>query len=167
GEYTLVVSAFEPDQQGKFSLQVASNRPFELEPIPQEGAGMYTKTVRGTWDHETAAGAAPFNRYFSNPQYELHVKSQTQVKIRLQLAQPSPLPALNVSLFRETSESSPARVLTSGPYADAVCGVLTPQITLAPGTYLLVPSTYEPGCRVPFRVIVYSTAAGVTLGRRK
>jgi hypothetical protein len=49
GEYTVVVSAFEPHHIGPFSLKVDSSYPFDLKPIPQEGAGMYSKVVRGSW----------------------------------------------------------------------------------------------------------------------
>jgi hypothetical protein len=49
GDYTVVLSAFEPDQTGKFTLKVESTSRFELKSIPQEGAGMYVKTVRGEW----------------------------------------------------------------------------------------------------------------------
>ena len=45
----MVVSAFEPHHMGSFSLQVDSSYPFDLKPIPQEGAGMYSKVVRGSW----------------------------------------------------------------------------------------------------------------------
>jgi hypothetical protein len=49
GEYTLIVSAFEPRQQGTFTINVESARAFDLTPLPAEGAGMYSKTVRGQW----------------------------------------------------------------------------------------------------------------------
>jgi calpain-7 len=49
GVYTVVVSAFEPHHMGPFSLKVDSSYPFDLKPIPQEGAGMYSKVVRGSW----------------------------------------------------------------------------------------------------------------------
>ncbi|KZT22492.1 cysteine proteinase [Neolentinus lepideus HHB14362 ss-1] len=165
GDYTVVVSAFEPDQQSKFSLQVESAYPFDLEPIPQEGAGMYNKTIRGAWDDDTATGAPPYNRYFSNPLFEVQVKSQTQLKVRLQLTQSSSITSINISLFRDSSP--PQLLLSSGPYADTICGVITPQISLAPGNYFLVPSTYEPGFRTPFRIIVYCTTSGVAVSRRK
>ncbi|TFK50844.1 cysteine proteinase [Heliocybe sulcata] len=165
GDYTVVVSAFEPEQQGKFSLQVESPYPFDMESIPQEGAGMYNKTVRGAWDNDTAAGAPPYNRYFSNPWYDIQVKSQTQLKIRLQISRPSPMTTINISLYRDAAP--PQLLLSSGPYSDSICGVITPQIPLAPGNYFLVPSTYEPGFRAPFRIIVYCTTSGVAVGQRK
>ena len=49
GDYTLVVSAFEPRHSGKFALRAECSERFELTPIPQEGAGMFSKLVRGEW----------------------------------------------------------------------------------------------------------------------
>ncbi|KAJ7655627.1 hypothetical protein DFH06DRAFT_480739 [Mycena polygramma] len=49
GDYTIILSAFEPNQLGAFSLEVESSLAFDLKAIPQEGAGMYSKTVRGAW----------------------------------------------------------------------------------------------------------------------
>lgn len=49
GTYVVVVSAFEPHHTGPFSLQVESSHAFDMKPIPQEGAGMYCKTIRGAW----------------------------------------------------------------------------------------------------------------------
>jgi len=49
GEYTVIVSAFEPHHNGAFSLTIGSSLPFDFKPIPQEGAGMYTKVLQGSW----------------------------------------------------------------------------------------------------------------------
>jgi hypothetical protein len=49
GDYTIILSAYEPDQTGKYTLKVESPSRFEMKSIPQEGAGMYVKTVRGEW----------------------------------------------------------------------------------------------------------------------
>ena len=49
GDFTLAVSAFSPTHQGAFSLLVRSSCRVEVEPIPQEGAGMFAKPVRGEW----------------------------------------------------------------------------------------------------------------------
>jgi calpain-7 len=49
GTYTVVVSAFEPTHQGPFTLNIASSVKVTLEPIPQEGSGMFAKTIRGEW----------------------------------------------------------------------------------------------------------------------
>ena len=49
GDFTLVVSAFSTTHLGEFSLLVSSSRWIEVDPIPQEGAGMFAKTMRGEW----------------------------------------------------------------------------------------------------------------------
>jgi hypothetical protein len=49
GDYTVIVSAYEPRQEGAYTLSIESARDFELTPIPPEGAGMYNKTLRGLW----------------------------------------------------------------------------------------------------------------------
>ena len=49
GEYTLVVSAFEPRHIGKYSLQLECSDRFEFTPILQEGAGMFNRVIQGEW----------------------------------------------------------------------------------------------------------------------
>ena len=49
GDYTVILSAFEPSQTGKFTLKVESTSQFEFKAVPQEDAGMYVKTLRGEW----------------------------------------------------------------------------------------------------------------------
>lgn len=49
GDYTVIVSAFEPQQTGPYTLTIDSFARFSVAAIAQEGAGMYRKTVKGTW----------------------------------------------------------------------------------------------------------------------
>jgi len=50
GSYTVIVSTFEAQRNlGSFSLRAESSRRISLEAIPQEGAGMYSKVVKGSW----------------------------------------------------------------------------------------------------------------------
>ena len=50
GSYTVIVSTFEAQKNlGPFSLRAESSRRISLEAIPQEGAGMYSKVVKGSW----------------------------------------------------------------------------------------------------------------------
>ncbi|KAI0821140.1 hypothetical protein BC629DRAFT_1435043 [Irpex lacteus] len=151
GDYTVIVSAFEPRQTGPFSLKINCSTRIEVTPIPQEGSGMTA---------DSAAGGPSFNKYTSNPVYELKLPSQSQVIIRLQLVSPDGSTAINVTLFRMTSRRTlGAHLATSGPYSDAICGVATPQITLQPGSYFIIPSTYNPGVQAGFKLIVYTSAS--------
>ncbi|KAJ7807811.1 hypothetical protein B0H14DRAFT_3482866 [Mycena olivaceomarginata] len=89
GDYTIILSAFEPNQFGAFSLQVESSLAFDLKPIPQEGAGMYAKTVRGAWTAQNAMGGPSFKHYAQNPVFELDVQAPTELKYMLAPSIPS------------------------------------------------------------------------------
>ncbi|KAG1746435.1 hypothetical protein EDB19DRAFT_1894215 [Suillus lakei] len=161
GDYTVVLSAFEPDQTGKFTLKVESPSQFEIKAIPQEGAGMYVKTVRGEWDSMTAAGGPSQNRYHRNPVYEVTIPSASEFGARLQLLARAPGVSTNLSLFPSSSANLQRCIASSGPYSDALSGVDIPKRSICPGKYYLVPSTYHAGVHAQFRVIVYSTVSGI------
>ncbi|KAI0369024.1 cysteine proteinase [Pilatotrama ljubarskyi] len=160
GDYTLIVSAFEPRHLGKFDLSVESSERFEVTPIPQEGAGMFRKMIKGDWDHESAAGAPSFGKYSANPAYEIRVPTTSHLQFRLQLAKSSPTASLNLTIFDASiGMASNTHIATSGPYSDARSGVVIPQRTFQPGRYLAIPSTHSPGIRTDFVLIVYSTVS--------
>ncbi|KAI0070564.1 cysteine proteinase [Panus rudis PR-1116 ss-1] len=164
GEYAVVVSAFEPQQLGQFTMNIASSERFDVTPIPQEGAGMFAKIVQGAWTADTAGGGPTFKKYTSNPLYELKVPSTSQCKIRLQLLDSSQSAPINVALFRLTEKGTLGpHVVTSGPYSDTVSGVVTPQVNLHPASYLIVPSTYTPGILANFRLVCYSSIGSVSV----
>ncbi|KAF7350967.1 Calpain catalytic domain-containing protein [Mycena sanguinolenta] len=118
GDYTIILSAFEPNQLGAFSLEVESSLAFDLKAIPQEGAGMYAKTVRGAWTAQNAMGGPSFKHYVQNPGFEIDVQAPTELKIRLQLLRPKAPAALNLTLFPApavgTSGALGRHVTTSG-----------------------------------------------------
>ncbi|EKM60408.1 uncharacterized protein PHACADRAFT_167770 [Phanerochaete carnosa HHB-10118-sp] len=164
GDYTMVVSAFDNRHLGTFAFNIDCSTRFDLKPIPQEGAGMFSKVIRGEWTTETAAGAPKFERYKHNPIHELKLPSQSQVLIRLQLANPGIIISLNVTLFLLTSAKSlGSLVATSGPYADSVCGVVLGPITAQAGSYAIVPSTFNPGVCTSFRLLVFTSSSGTSI----
>ncbi|KAF9453717.1 cysteine proteinase [Macrolepiota fuliginosa MF-IS2] len=181
GDYTLIVSAFEPHHTGPYTLKVECSTPFDLKSIPQEGAGMYTKVVRGAWEENTAAGGPTFQKYARNPRFEFVLPVSGQIKIRLQLLDSSKISsaALNVAVFYSTSSTSdssssksisPPRanagpVATSGAHSEALAGVVTPLVTLAKGAYEIVPSIYSPGVQAEFRLVMYLSVSGVDVKR--
>ncbi|KAG8750128.1 cysteine protease [Ceratobasidium sp. 428] len=160
GNYTLVVSSFTAGQIGDFTLRVECDARIEISQLPPEGAGMFQKPVKGTWDNISAAGGPSSGNYDLNPGFEITISTPTQISARLQIISeqmPSPAPALNLTLFERNPRGAVGRqVATSGPYSDAVSGVLLPKTTVPPGTYLFVPSTYYPGVFAGFQIVVYS-----------
>ncbi|KAI0067565.1 cysteine proteinase [Artomyces pyxidatus] len=150
GNYTVVVSAFAPKDQGAFTLRVESSHRVQLEPIPQEGAGMFAKTVRGRWTKHELDRA---------PRYALTLSSPCQLKIRLQLLAPKASTAISVALL----EAGGRAVMRSGPYSDALSGAVTDTVALRAGAYVLVPSAFDAGAEGAFSVVVYSSSAGIAL----
>ncbi|KAF9073543.1 hypothetical protein BDP27DRAFT_1390928 [Rhodocollybia butyracea] len=168
GNYSVIISAFEPYQSGPYTLNVQSFAKFDIKAIPQEGAGMYRKAAKGAWDSSSAAGAPSFKRYFQNPIFELNLSVQSQIQIRLQLIRPSSSISLNVTVYSASENlSTEDHVLTSGPYDDPITGVVTPLTTLSKGRYWVVPSTYNPGTQAAFQLIVFSTLASTELDLRR
>ncbi|KAF9462395.1 hypothetical protein BDZ94DRAFT_1261255 [Collybia nuda] len=164
GDYTVIVSAFEPHHMGSFSLKIECSRSFDIKPILQEDAGMYTKVTRGAWNSKTAGGSPTSDRYSTNPIFEIDVPRLTQLRMRLQLLRPSTATSLNVTIFpASTNGSFGKHIATSGAYNDAISGVATPQISLRAGKYWAVPSTYNAGVQAGFQLILHTTVADVQI----
>ncbi|KAG7091220.1 hypothetical protein E1B28_010271 [Marasmius oreades] len=161
GDYNVIVSAFEPGYTGDFKVTVASSLRFNLANVPQESAGMFTKIRRDAWSGASAAGAPSFDRYFENPVFEFSLSAAAKVQVRLQLDQSYMSSSLNVAIYSASQKTSPDNpdnyLATSRGYSDALTGVITPLVHLPKGKYWIVPSTYNPGMKAPFKLIVYST----------
>lgn len=147
-------------------------------------------TVILTRTSENAMGSPAFKQYHMNPSYEIEVSATMRImsvvqllhvfarfelynfleRLRLQLVEPSSTTTLNVSLFPAPAPSSASTppalhsdVVSSGPYVNFTSGVATPQVPVQPGKYIAILSTSEPGIQRAFRLVVYSTAAGLKI----
>lgn len=146
GDFTLAVSAFSSTHRGAFSLLVRSSSRVEVERIPQEGAGMFAKTVRGEWTNG------------SDPRYTLELPTPAQVKIRLQ---PQASLFVKVALLPGTGG---APLVSSGAFTDAHSGAATAQVALRAGNYLIEPKVDGvPHGDGTFSMVVYSSSAGIQL----
>ncbi|KAL1918488.1 uncharacterized protein VTP21DRAFT_3148 [Calcarisporiella thermophila] len=158
GDYTIVLSTFEPGMVGGFILSIESTLKFTTSVIPLEGAGMFKQIIKGEWIEGVTAMGCPSNgNYHRNPRYYLEVSEVTTVKIRLQTLQLRPLPTTNVTIF----EAHPTQVFgrevaTSGPYTNVIQGVATDNVLLQPGKYVIVFATWEPGVCGPFQALLYA-----------
>jgi len=149
GDFTLAISAFSPTHLGDFSVLVRSSRWVEVDAIPQEGAGMFAKTIRGEW---TNGGAG------AHPRYSLHLPTSTDVKIRLQSNAPG---FVRVELFQAIGV---APVASSGAFTNARSGAATSQVALRAGQYIIEPAADGiPGRDRTFSLMVYSSSAGTSI----
>ncbi|KAG2137312.1 hypothetical protein BD769DRAFT_1437574 [Suillus cothurnatus] len=144
GDYTIILSAYEPDQTGKYTLKVESPSRFEMKSIPQEAQECMSKPCVGNGTRTQS------NRYHRNPMYEVTIPCASEFG---RINQP-------LSLF-PSSTNLQRYIASSGPYSDALSGVDIPKRSIAPGKYYLVPSTYHAGVHARFRIFVYSSVSGI------
>ncbi|KAG8959966.1 hypothetical protein FRC00_001028, partial [Tulasnella sp. 408] len=73
--------------------------------------------------------------------------------------------AINLTIFRKDDAGEMGeQVVTSGSYADAVCGVATSPLQVqGPAVYSAIVSTFDPGVEARFELTAYSSACPVSL----
>ncbi|CAG8478382.1 9192_t:CDS:10 [Ambispora gerdemannii] len=159
GDYTIILSTFEPGLCGDFLLTVGSNAiGFSVVPIPAEGAGMFKKVITGKWiDGVNAMGRPNFGEYHRNPCYYLYLKEMTTIKVRLQTPHIKPIPTTNIRIFEKHATTKFGReVASSGPYTNYTQGAYIEEVTLPPHGYVIVFSTWEKGITGNFVALLYS-----------
>lgn len=88
GEYIVVPSTFEPDQEGKFELKLFSDN----GPVPIEAIALKASTmVEGEWKGNTSGGCLNFPSWRSNPQFLVNVQQAGTVRIELEQPHRDPL----------------------------------------------------------------------------
>ncbi|KAF9400881.1 calpain 7 [Mortierella sp. AD011] len=165
GQYTVVVSTFEPNQIGKYKLTMQSHIELSLTPIPVEGAGMFKKVLKGEWVLGVSAMGWHHHQslsYAKNPHFLVPITEMTTFMVRLQTPEMNPMPKINITLFERLDEGVLGReVCSSGPYSSIPQGVAIEPTTLLPNQYgyLVVVSTLEPGLAGKFVLYAYSDRA--------
>ncbi|KAF8963550.1 calpain 7 [Entomortierella lignicola] len=165
GQYTVVVSTFDPDQIGKYKLTMQSHTELSLTPIPIEGAGMFKKILRSEWVLGVSAMGWHHHQslsYAKNPHFHVPITEMTTFMVRLQTPEMDPLPKINITVFERLDEGVLGReVCSTGPYTSVPQGVATEPTTLLPNQYgyLVVVSTLEPGVAGKFVLYAYSDRA--------
>eukprot|EP00164_Ancoracysta_twista_P004776 GFYU01006468.1.p1 GENE.GFYU01006468.1~~GFYU01006468.1.p1 ORF type:complete len:978 (+),score=227.75 GFYU01006468.1:88-3021(+) len=141
-----------------FSLQIMMSVPFQAMSIPQESAPFYKK-VRGEWSIDTAGGSCNCPTYETNPQHELIVHGNTKLLMKLYILDRSS--AMNIRLMKK-------RDLLVGMTTVAHSGNYYPgfsflEISVDPGVYVVVPSTFNPGEMKTYTLEVFSDRASFEL----
>ncbi|KAF9354122.1 calpain 7 [Mortierella sp. AD094] len=162
GQYTVVVSTFDPNQIGKYKLTMQSHIELSLTPIPVEGAGMFKKVLKGEWVLGVSAMGWHHHQslsYAKNPHFLVPITEMTTFMVRLQTPEMNPMPKINITLFERLDEGVLGReVCSSGPYSSIPQGAAIEPTTLLPNQYgyLVVVSTLEPGLAGKFVLYAYS-----------
>jgi hypothetical protein len=91
GFFTLIASSFLPSHRASFTLTLRSSFPLEVTPIPAEGAGMYARSIKGSWSQGVDGGK---DEKTKNPRFRLRSEKATSVRCVLSLPF---LPALRES----------------------------------------------------------------------
>ena len=176
GTYTLVASTFDAGQIGPFILTIASSLPLtSLKSVPAEGDGMESKVLKGKFEAgSTAAGCHNHGQYDNNPAYRLIFRQRTRIQSRLNLPPMAVRGGVAAQLALYSSGTSDSNNFmdgrsknalvesNKGVYTAASCGVALGPIAIEPGSYLLVPSTFDPWVG-DFRLAIYTHPAGAQI----
>lgn len=167
--YTLIISTYSPEKVGPFTISVQTQTgQAEVKQIPTEGAGMYQQRLRDRWSiaKGTAAGAPRFGRWRENPSWTFEIDRKMSFSARLMVdskvridSENTPTnifrrPHVNVTIIDEQSERE---ITSSGSYAELPCGVAIRTVTLEPGKYTIVASTFEMDVEAPFTLQLFTS----------
>ena len=140
---------------------------------------MIHSRLYGEWSGASAAGCPNFGRYDCNPSLSLRVPDakgpkSTSIMARVRFLPPgdsngdgkfSKWPSLNLAVYERSASDAqnlarrePLLTSNNGVYCNPPCGAHIPKEALAPGDYLIIPSSFNPGCEGRFMIDVYSDA---------
>jgi len=164
--YTVVISGFDPKVRTAFTLSIECSHKFDVRAVPHEGAGMFSKSIKGNWIGDSAAGPPSQRSYHKNPAFRIILEESSRIVIRLQRSNPNSRTPVNIALFVNNPTTFPSTIppplLSSGGYSQLASGVVAAS-SLSKGTYYLVPSTSRAGSQEGFVVFLYSTDAQISV----
>ncbi|TWW73241.1 calpain-10 isoform X1 [Takifugu flavidus] len=172
GYYLVIPSTYQPGAEARFLIRVFSSCPTSLSalklpapslPLPTDGE-WETTYFQGSWvEGRTAGGSRNFLSHWQNPRFPITVcdkstaTSGTVVRINLHQRRPdTDLHPIGFHIYKVQSEKSVLR--DQDVVASCVPHCYTQEVSLAlrlpPGSYTIVPSTYQPGCAADFTLNV-------------
>jgi hypothetical protein len=143
----------------------------EIEP---EGLKGYKALLKGTWSYNdgTAVGCSNHGSYHLNPAFVFQTNEEVKMTARLN-KNSGPLVSLNLALYSfNTNEfpiplnANPKRAThSSGTYTDQPCGVVLNNVNVPAGTWVLVPSTFDPIESDFIIILSFSKSQPITISR--
>ncbi|XP_054889447.1 calpain-10 [Poeciliopsis prolifica] len=171
GYYLLIPSTYQPGAEARFLLRVFSSSPTSLSalkspapslPLTSDGE-WETSFFRGSWiEGRTAGGSRNFPSYWKNPCFPFAVCDEpaptSGVNVRITLHQSRPdthLHPIGFHVYKVLQvESEQTAAKENDPVASCIPHCYTQDVSLActlpPGSYTIVPSTYQPDCSAKF-----------------
>lgn len=148
---TLAISQYEKSTTIYFTLRAYSRDKFELHQID---SGLVRKLeVSGQWKGLTAGGCPNYPlTYQNNPKYKLTLGSSPKARATVSIELRGPK-VYQVG-FEVTPLSGEAEKRSSGSYRSGYCAMEVE--AMAPGTYLIIPTTFLPSQESPFFLTVKS-----------
>ncbi|XP_017277596.1 calpain-10 isoform X2 [Kryptolebias marmoratus] len=171
GYYLLIPSTYQPGAETRFLIRVFSSSSTSLSALkspapslPLTADGEWeTSSFRGSWvEGRTAGGSRNFLSYWQNPCFsfpvcdEPDVTSGVNVRITLHQSRPdTDLLPIGFHVYKVPGgRSEQTTVREEDPVASCIPHCYTQDVSLActlpPGSYTVVPSTYQPDCSANF-----------------
>lgn len=152
GQSVTVVVSNDSTSSQNFTLHCYATLDFTLNRAQPKF--QHLRQVEGEWTLDSCGGNWSFQSYVKNPQYELVIPGVSPVELTLALqAQMDTL--VNMQLYFEGSKFNPRSSVINEKYTS---GSLIKTVTLKPGKYRLVLSTYDPDLLMSYKLIINSSA---------
>ena len=161
--FTLVVSQYEKHKNIRYTLRVYSIADFKFQKI----ADIYQskKKLTGEWNKTNAGGCAN-NRdtYGTNPIYQVHLPGAEKGQFLMELRAPREYSVGMDIVCVETNSDEAFSKKTTGAYRS---GYTMIELTLPPGVYNIVPSTFSPQQLGPFILLIASNLSTFKVSKLK
>ncbi|XP_015216845.2 calpain-10 isoform X1 [Lepisosteus oculatus] len=176
GFYLLIPSTFLQEAEAGFLLRVFSNAPVTLSALkapPSPTGDLAASVQEGEWETScsegqwipgaTAGGSRNFPSHLSNPRVPFTVNCEPRgANVRITLQQHCPAKdcqPIGFHVYQISEEGREPQISQDQePQASCVPHRYTQEVSLlcslAPGHYIIVPSTYQPDCQGCFSVTV-------------
>lgn len=161
--FTLVVSQYEKHKNIRYTLRVYSVVDFKFKKIVD--IHKYKKKITGDWNKANAGGCAN-NRatYGINPIYQLSLPGSEKGQFLFELRAPRDYSVGVDIVCVETNSDEGFSKKTTGAYRS---GYTMTELTLPPGVYNIIPSTFSPQQLGPFIFLIASNLQNYKVSKLK